>query len=285
MTGGIDLKKAREFFDALALYEEPMGAYYTDGKPEECITPKEAQLPTFEQEKRGEVDFGAVFGSFSCVFQSIWRARKKNTAACFDKSHFGCLGGAFAFGFNKPQLELIVRYVSTGIPGKLEGENYIDSPDQLRWIFDYIDPRPAPKKYLVFKHLSLFKHDEKPELVVFFDRPEVICGLHQLVYFVTNDLESVRSPWGAGCYNVVTWPVKYKDAGKMKAVLGAWDPSCRKYFRTDEITLSMPFEMFTAMVDRWRDSFLGNEDSTWDVVRKRVMRSRAKWGEKEPDWK
>lgn len=285
MPMNFDRDAANEFYKILSLYEEPMGAFYTDKKPIECISPKEAHLVTCEEEKSGKVNFGEVFSSFSCAFQSIWRARKKHTAACFDNSHFGCMGGAFAFGFNKPQVEFIVRYVSTGIPGVMEGERYIDSPDQLRKFFDYIDPRPAPKQYLVFKHLSLFEPDEEPEVVLFFERPEIVGGLHQLTYFITNDLESVRSPWGAGCYNAVTWPIKYLAQGEMKAVLGSWDPSCRKFFRTDEIIFSMPFKLFQLMVSRWKESFLNSKhNSSWEVVRKRAMRSRAKWGEDEPKW-
>jgi hypothetical protein len=37
--------------------------------------------------------------------------------------------------------------------------------------------------------------DEQPLLVTIFTRPESLCGLHQLVTFVTNDPEVVASPW------------------------------------------------------------------------------------------
>jgi len=97
----------------------------------------------------------------------------------------------------KPQTETIIHYVSSGVPEQMKGERYCDSPDELRRVFEQIDPRPASGKYCVVKPLSLFSPSEEPELVSFFTRPEPLCGLHQLAFFVTNDPEVVVSPWGA----------------------------------------------------------------------------------------
>jgi uncharacterized protein (DUF169 family) len=285
MSDKLVLEGAREFYRILSLYEEPLGIYYADRKPADCITPQKAHLPTYEEEQRGTADFSGAMSGNSCIFQSILRARKTGTAACFDREHYGCLGGAFALGFNKPQLDVVTHYVSTGFEGILEGERYSGSPELARLFFDYVDPRPPPMEYTIFKQLSRFGAGEVPELVVFFERPEVISGLHQLAGFLLNDIDVVRSPLGAGCFNMVTWPIKYLRQGEMKAVLGGWDPSCRRYFRTDEITFTVPYEMFGMMVTRWKESFLGLEgNSTWEMVRKRVQLSHKKWGENVPDW-
>ena len=230
-------------------------------------------------EARGEVDWGALFGNFSCVIGNIWRARKKKTAAYFDKERFGCLGGAFYLGFLKPQLDFITYYVSTGIPDQMEGEHYLESPEVTRDFFNTIDPPPAPARYCVFAPVTQFKKETPPELVIFFARAEVISGLNQLATFVTNDFEAVYSPFGAGCSNIVTWPLRYLAQGKLKAVLGGWDPSDRKFFKTDEITFTVPFEMFQRMVNRWPESFLTTK--TWAMVRKKINRSRKAWGEGE----
>jgi len=284
MPDAVTYQEATELFEVLYLTAEPMGIYYSDAAPDGCLTPKEMETPSYEKEQRGEVDFRELFGNFTCIFQKIWQARKKKAIACFDKNHFGCLGGAFAMGYVKPQLDVIVRYVSTGIPGYMEGEHYLDSPEQTRKFFETVDPRPAPKPHLVFKPISLFGEGETPELVVFFDRPESISGLHQLASFITNDMDVVRSPWGAGCYNVVAWPLKYLERGEKKAALGAWDPSCRKFFRADEITFTVPYELYADMVKRWKESFLAHEESAWRGVRKRARRSGEKWGEEKPEW-
>ena len=130
----------------------------------------------------------------------------------------------------------------------MEGECYLDSPEAVRRFFEILDPRPAPEQFCVFKQLSKFTPDEKPEVVIFFARAETICGLNQLATFVTNDFEAVQSPFGAGCSNIVAWPLKYLERGQLKAVLGGWDPSDRKFLKPDEITFAVPYEMFDRMV-------------------------------------
>ena len=149
-----------KFLDTLGLAEEPMGLFYTDKEPDGGFTPKPNDLPTREKEVNNQVDWQKVFDQFSCVMGLIWRARKKQGIAYFSAEQFGCPGGAFWLGFNKPQAETIINYVSTGIPNWTDGELYCDSPDELRRIFEYVDPRPAPKKYCVVKPLSKYANDE-----------------------------------------------------------------------------------------------------------------------------
>lgn len=272
-----DMKRVPEFLDLLGILEEPMGIFYTDEEPAEGFSPKEADTPTREKERNNEIDWPQIFSRFSCVIGNIWRARRKRTAAFFDANRFGCPGGAFFLGFIKPQTETIIHYVSTGIPGQMEGELYCDSPDELRRIFDYIDPVPAPHRFCVVKPLSLFRDGEEPELVAFFARPESMCGLHQLAAFVTNDPDVVVSPWGAACTNLITWPRRHLAAGNRRAVLGGWDPSARKFFKTDELTFTVPLAMFNEMLERFEDSFLTTK--TWKGVRKKILRSQKAWNE------
>jgi uncharacterized protein (DUF169 family) len=265
------------FLEVLGHNEEPMGVFYTDKEPESGYSPKPGKLPSIEQEAKNEVDWQGLWSNFSCTIGQIWLARKKRTAAYFDSERFGCLGGAFFLGYMKPQLELIVHYVSTGIPNVVEGECYLSSPDVTRRFYEEMDPRPAPKRFCVFKPLSQFEANEEPEIVVFFARPEVISALHQLATFATDDLEAVKSPFGAGCANIVTWPLKYKSQGSLKAVLGGWDPSERPFLKTDEITFSVPYELYRVMIDKWPQSFLTTK--AWKNVQKKVARSRKAWDE------
>lgn len=271
------IKALPRFLETLQLDETPMGIFYTDTRPAEGISPKPGDLPTREKEENNQIDWQAVFGSFSCVIGNIWRARKKKVPAVFDAAHFGCPGGAFFLGYMKPQTETLIHYVSTGIPDRMEGELYCESPDALRRIFSEIDPPAALKKFCVVKSLDLFEEEEEPDVVAFFARPESLCGLHQLAAFVTNDIQVVVSPWGAACTNLVAWPFKYLLEGKNKAVLGGWDPSARKFFKTDELTFTVPFEMFRQMLDRFESSFLTTK--TWGIVQKKIARSRRVWGE------
>jgi uncharacterized protein (DUF169 family) len=274
---GLDGADVRGFLDALGMSEEPMGMYFADKPPAEALSPPTATLPTREDEAESRVDWAALNASWTCVIGVLWRARHKQSAAVFDREHFGCLGGAFYLGFLKHQLEGTVHYVSSGIPGVMEGEHYLESPGAVRDFFAHIDPRPAPARFCIFQPISHFSPGERPELVIFFSRPESIAGLNQLATFVTNDFEAVASPFGAGCSNIVTWPLKYLAEGKLKAVLGGWDPSERKFLKPDEITFTVPTEMFRRMVERWQESFLTSK--AWEVVSKKIVRSRKAWGE------
>ncbi|MEJ2671197.1 MAG: DUF169 domain-containing protein [Deltaproteobacteria bacterium] len=265
------------FLEILSLPEEPLGMFYSVLEPAEGFSPQQAILPNAEQERLGQIDWEETMGNFSCVISHIWRARKLGKPAFFAQNRFGCLGGAFYLGFLKPQLEFITKYISTGIPNVLEGECYLESPGAVRRFFETLDPRPAPAPFCVFKPLSQFSAQEIPEVVIFFARGEVIGGLNQLATFVTNDYEAVMSPFGAGCSNLVAWPLKYLERGQLKAVLGGWDPSDRRFLKPDEITFAVPWEMFARMVRRYKDSFLTKP--TWATVRKKIALSQKVWKE------
>jgi hypothetical protein len=266
------------FLEALGYSGRPYGMFYTDTEPSGGFVPKQGPAFSREMEQRGEVDFSSLFQNWSCVMGNIRLARQKDSAAYFDAVRYGCLGGSFYLGFHKPQLEFIAHYVSTGIPGRSHGERYLPSPEVARRFFEVMDPRPAPARFCVFKPIDRFGGDEVPEVVTFFARGEVMSGLCTLATFVTEDFEAVVSPFGAGCSYVVTWPLHYLKQGKMRAVLGGWDPSDRKFLKTDEMTFSIPYQMYLQFIERWEDSFLLTD--TWAGVKKKIARSREAWGEK-----
>jgi uncharacterized protein (DUF169 family) len=273
-----DADRLKGFLDALMYDEEPMGIFYSDEAPTEGISPKPtSDLPTREKELRNEIDWQGVFKNFNCAIGVVWRARKKGVPAYFDHERFGCPGCAFYGGFLKPQTEFVIHFVSTGIPGQIEGERYFSSPDECRANFEFLDPRPAPKRYLIIKPITQFEADEVPELVAFFCRPEIMSGVHQLTRFVTGDNEPVISAMGAGCATLITWPLHYLERGLSKAVVGGWDPSARKYFKVDELSLTLPWSMFRDMVEQWDRSFLTSKN--WEIVQKRITRGKRTWGE------
>jgi uncharacterized protein (DUF169 family) len=272
------LAKLPAFLGLLGLSEEPMAVFYTDKEPEEGFSPPAQTLPTRDMEAKGQVDWPGLGKNFSCAMGNIWRARRKHTVAYFSNERFGCLGGAFWLGFLEKQLEGIVHYVTTGIPGQMQGECYLATPDSFRRAMDLTDPRPAPARYLVFKPLDLLEPEEEPELVTFFARPESLCGLHQLAAFATDDPLVVVSPWSAACGGLAAWPLHYLARGENKAVLGGWDPSARKFFKTDELSFTVPLGMFEKMLSCHEESFL--KTKTWDVTLKKALRSQKAWGEK-----
>lgn len=277
-ASSIATAEARALHEALGLSEEPYGIRYADQAPAGGLAPEPGPALSIEGERAGTIPWTEVWEKFSCVMGKLWLARKKNTAAVFEAARYGCPGGSFYLGFHAPQLDFITCYVSTGIPGTpVAGERYLPSPAAARRFFTDIPPRPAPARYCVMEPLSRCPADAPPELVTFFARGEVLTGLANLAAFVTDDLEAVAAPFGAGCGFLVSWPLYYLATGRLRAVLGCGDPSARKWMRPDEMTFTVPRALYDLFLEKWRDSFLTT--GTWGQVRQKIARSRKAWGE------
>lgn len=273
------LEDTRKFLDHLGLNEEPIGVYYDDNKPENAFGPEPGPPISRELEEQGRIDMQEVMKKFSCVIGNIWLARKKNCAAYISAEEYGCPGGVFYCATMKPNLRFIEHYVTTGFEGTpIHGERYLSSPEAMRTFLDRVEPRDAPGKYCIFKPLSLFTKGEKPEFVIFFARPEVLTGLFIQTTFTTGNVDSVAVPFGAACTNIVGWPLYYQERGEEKAVLGGFDPSARKYMKTDELTFTLPWSLYGKMLKALPESMF-NFEGAWPTVRKKIQRSAKTWGE------
>ncbi len=267
------------FMEHLGSNEEPFGVHYTDTKPDPAHGPKVGTPVSRELEDRGEVNMQEVMKSFTCIMGSVWLARKRHCAAFVSTEEYGCVGGAYYSSMMKPHLRFIEHYVSTGFEGTtLHGERYMPNPEAMRKFMIEVNPRKAPAKYCVFKPLSLFTIGEEPEFVIFFARPEVLTGLFTQAVFTTGDMECVVSPFGAGCTNMITWPLYYKERGMEKAVIGGFDPSARKFMKPDELTFTVPLGLYEKMLAALPESLFTHE-TDWKNVRKKVDRSAKAWGE------
>ncbi|SHI13878.1 DUF169 domain-containing protein [Desulfofustis glycolicus] len=273
------LEATTSFLEHLGLDEEPIGVYYDDTKPENAFGPKPGPPISRQQEDQGQIDMQLVFQHFSCVMGNIWLARKKKGTAYISTEEYGCPGGSFYCSMMKPNLRFIEHYVTTGFAGSpIHGERYLPSPKAMRKFLDTVNPRKAPGKYCLFKPLSLFSGSEEPDFVTFFARPEVVCGLFTHTTFTTGEVDSVVSPFGAGCTNVVAWPLYYQEKGLEKAVLGGFDPSARKYMKVDELTFTVSWSLYQKMLKALPESVF-SVDGAWKTVRKKINRSAKKWGE------
>ena len=263
--------------DVLGLDEMPMATITADSPPEEGFHPERMDTPTAAKEQAGQIDYQKMAQGFSCAMGHVWRARKKNRPAWFSAEHFGCPGAAFWLGFNKPQIQSVIGYVSSGIPNQREGEHYLATPQECAAVFEEADPETPPQSYMVVKSLELVAEDETPHCFTFFCRPEAMAGLHQLASYVTGQAEAVRSPFAPGCGSLWSWSKYYQRKGIKTAVLGGWDPSARKYYKTDEISFTVPPDMFEQMCQTWQNSFLTKH--AWKISSAKIARSKKKWGE------
>lgn len=238
--------------NALGLTETPMGIFYTDQAPGSGYAPKaQVSLAHLAESPDGGIHWN------SCVLGKIRRARRDKTAAYFDHTRYGCLGGAFFMGFKPDYEKFEPALLSTGIPGQFPGESYVDSPETGKAFYDAFEPPRAGGRVLVIQPLDLFRKNEQPELVAFFPDPRVLIGLNALTTFVTRDPEAVRTPFGVGCCNLVSWPRKLLRQGQQKAVVGCFDINSLKYLKKNELTYVIPYDLFRRMLDQWPDSLLG----------------------------
>jgi uncharacterized protein (DUF169 family) len=237
----------RQFRETLGLKESPLGVYYTTEKPK-GITPKT--------------------GIHLCMIGFLKNARKKGKTVYFDQEHFGCPGGGYYMGFLESPRPDIEYFLSCGIPGKLEGERYIKTPELAREYFGKMKPRPAPAPYCVFKPIESFQGEEKPEVVVFFGTPDILSGLFTLTNYALERTDAVYTPFGSGCSTILTYPLKEAEKDQPRAILGMFDVSARPMVEKDVLTLAMPYALFLKLLENVSNSFLKTE--SWKKVRQRI---------------
>ena len=110
---------------------------------------------------------------------------------------------------------------------------------------------------------------------------EALTGLVSLATYAAGHHHAVVSPFGAGCTNIIAWPLVYAARGRECAVLGGFDPSARKFMKPDELTFAVPLGLYRKMLERMEESALTRR--TWQGVLKKVRRSRKTWREEPGD--
>jgi uncharacterized protein (DUF169 family) len=240
----------KQFQETLGLKESPVGVYYTNDKPE-GVTPKE--------------------GISGCMIGLLQNTRKKGRTVYFDKSHFGCPGGAYYMGLLESPRPNIEYFLSCGIPGEMEGERYIKTPELAKEYFGKMKPRPAPATYCVFKPFEQFQEgDKKPEVVVFFSSPDILSGLFTLTNYTLESTDAVFTPFGSGCSTILTYPLKEAEKEKPRAIIGMFDVSARPMVEKDILTLAMPYSVFLKLLENVSGSFLQTE--SWKKVLQRIQK-------------
>ncbi len=249
MIGQFSEESWRKLRSTLGLKESPLGIYYTNEKPE-GVTPKT--------------------GIHLCMIGLLKKARKNGKIVYFDKNHFGCPGGAYYMGFLESPMPNIEYFLSCGLPGQMEGERYIKTPELARKYFEKAKPRPAPAAYCVFKPIERFQGGEEPEIVVFFASPDILSGLFTLTNYALELTDAVYTPFGSGCGTILTYPLKEAEKEEPRAILGMFDVSARPMVEREILTLSMPYSAFLKLLENVDGSFLQTE--SWKKVRQRIQK-------------
>ncbi len=237
-----------KLYARLGLKEHPLAFFYNDREPAGGITPQAA--------------------GHACMIGLLNQARHHEKTVYFDADHSGCFGGAYYMGLRPMTRPKIEYFLSCGIPGEMEGERYIKTPELAREYFAGVKPRKAPARYAIFKSLDRIAVGEEPEVIIFFAPPDVLAGLFTLTNYAAERMDGVRIPFSSGCGSIVTHPLKEAEKEKPQAILGMFDVSARPFVEPGTLTLAMPTKLFRALLESQDESFLITK--SWETVRERI---------------
>ncbi len=201
-----------------------------------------------------------------CVIGVLSRVRK-GTSLSLDKETVGCVGGKRCLGFPFETGPDFNYFLSTGIPGRVEGERYKKSPELVDQVLKGWAKFEAPAKNIVFKRWDMLEPDDEPEVVIFFALPNVLSALFTLANFDESQ-DRVYTPFGAGCSSIVQNPYLEKDKDSPGCIIGMFDISARPFVEKDVITFAAPMNKFEKMVANMDESFLITP--SWEKVKKRI---------------
>jgi hypothetical protein len=182
----------------------------------------------------------------------------------YEKSTAGCPGGKRYSGFVQKLRPDFRHFLSCGIPGKMEGERYKESPELVDRFMETQPPFEAPGKYVVFKRWDQLEAGDEPCIVVFFARPDVLSGLFTLANFDWETPYGVVAPMGAGCATIIGYPLREAQSEKPRCVLGMFDVSARPSVAANTLSFAIPFKRFETLVSQMDESFLIT--GSWEKV-------------------
>jgi uncharacterized protein (DUF169 family) len=203
----------------------------------------------------------------SCIICELAKVRKGDSV-WYDTDTVICGGGKRYLGFTDSMRPNFEYFLSYGIPGKMEGERYIKSPELVKELQKDQKKLPITGSKLIIKRWDKLEESDEPQVVVFFATPDVLSGLYTLANFDRKRPDATYLPFGAGCGSIVHYPYLEMLSDNPRAVIGMFDPSARKCVPADTLSFAVPMKRFAEMVNNMEESFLITE--TWQTVQKRI---------------
>jgi hypothetical protein len=202
-----------------------------------------------------------------CLIGALGKVRQGRSLA-FNAKAVGCAGGRKYLGFSRGIMRKFEYFLSCGIPGRMEGERYKQSPELVKEYYKILPHFKAPKPFIIFKRWDKLEAEDDPEVVIFFAQVDVVAGLFTLANFDLAQPEGVFTPMGAGCATIVSYPHLEKDSPNPRAVIGMFDISARPFVQKDRLSFAVPMRRFVTMLDNMEESFLIT--SSWQKILKRI---------------
>jgi hypothetical protein len=230
---------------------------------------KESPLPVvfFYADTFQDAEYVQKPSGHRCLIADMAKVRKGNSLA-FDAQSISCNGGKRYLGFSNTVRPNFEYFLSCGIPGEMEGERYIRTPEQVKTIMKDMTRIPVDKKFIIFRRWDHIRPGDDPQAVIFFARPDVLSGLFTLVNFDHQHGNGVIAPFGAGCASIVHHPWFENQKEDPKAVIGMFDVSARPYVPDDTLTFAVPMKRFEQMIGYMDESFLITD--SWKQVMNRI---------------
>jgi hypothetical protein len=230
----------------------------------------DAELPIicYYGDDKGTAERVTPAKSHSCLICELARVRR-GTSLTYDESAIGCGGAKRYLGYTDSVMPNFEYFLSCGIPGEMEGERYIRTPEMVREMQEEQKTLPIGGKNIVFKRWDKIAEGDEPEIVIFFAKPDVLSGLFTLANYDQTQPDSTITPFGAGCGTIIHYPYLEKDSPHPRAVIGMFDPSARPCVPADTLTFSVPIKKLAQMVDYMDECFLITD--TWKKVRRRIQ--------------
>ncbi len=229
----------------------------------------DSELPItfFYAEDPGEVDRANLPKGHNCIVCELSIVRKGRPLA-WNVQSLGCAGARRYLGYTEKMRPDFEHFLSAGIPGKLEGERYIKTPEMVKTFMTNMHCIPAGGRYIVFKRFDQLTPDDEPLAVIFFAKPDVLSGLFTLANFDQPNGDGVITPFSSGCGAIIYQPYMQKDKENPKAVLGMFDASARPCVPKDVLSFAVPMKKFETMTGNMDESFLIT--ATWETVKNRI---------------
>jgi hypothetical protein len=228
---------------------------------------KRLPVAFFYVDQASEEDIRDSKNEHRCLICNLSRVREGHSFVYSSQSK-GCLGGKRYAGFSQTLRPNFEYFLSCGIPGKVEGERYKQSPELVKEYLMNNPPFQAPAKYLVFKRWDKLAAADDPAAVIFFATADILAGLFTLANFDRADPFGVIAPMGSGCSAIIAHALTESKSDYPRCVLGMFDVSARPCVPADTLTFTIPMRRFVQMARNMDESFL--QTQTWNRVKERI---------------
>jgi hypothetical protein len=217
---------------------------------------RSAELPIacFYTSREEAAPAASVPAGHRCVVALLAQARN-GRALRLSAESAGCGGARRYLGFGQELEPDFAYFLSCGVPGRLEGERYKQSPELVQSFVAHSQPFTAPAPFLVVKRWDGLDAEDAPEIVIFLAPPDVLAGLFTLANYDETD-DAVVAPFGAGCASIIQRPYLEARSRRPRVVLGMFDVSARPYVPPDVLSMAIPMQKFERMVANMDQSFL-----------------------------